>query len=110
MEEKFLKEISKIKNVEFFFGLCKILSVKLVDEEENPRNFEDMLEDLIIGFGRFNRKKKKELLDILKKANKSEDNIKKEFVNNTKEENDNQSDLTLRATSSTSFIEEEGEK
>ena len=69
LEEKFMEEISRIKEVEIFLGISKLLSVELLDGKE-PRDFTDVFADVMEKFRGKNRARKKELLKVLKLANK----------------------------------------
>ena len=90
LEEKFLEEIGKIKEAEIFLGIGKILSVQLMEEKDKPRDFVDILQDVIEKFRVLNRWRKKELLKILRIANK--ESLK--AAEDKKEENGNRTENT----------------
>ena len=60
-----LQELEAIE----FIGLSKLLGVKLLDEKE-PRDFYVLLHDCLERFEQLSRKKRKEILKILKEAKK----------------------------------------
>lgn len=70
LNEKFMLEIGKIQDPEVFLGIARILKVKLLDDDMNPKDFSDLFEEVMIGFDGAGRKRKKELLKILRAANK----------------------------------------
>lgn len=75
LTEKLFNYIPQLEPVEFA-GLARILKVKLLEqtnstEEEGkviltPRVFTDVLEDLLAAFDKCNRKRKKEILALVK--------------------------------------------
>ena len=77
LNTKFLKEISKIKEPEVFIGLAKVLGVKLLGEEKDengkfiPRDFTEVLDDVMKSFDGARRSRKGELLRLLAEANKA---------------------------------------
>lgn len=70
LNEKFMEEISRIKEPEIFLGVARVLGIKLMEDEKNPRDFVDVFSDCIEKYSGCARDRKKELLAILKKANK----------------------------------------
>jgi hypothetical protein len=75
LETKFMREIANIKDPEFFFGVLKILKVELMEkkegeEEETPRDFVALFEDCMAHYAAAPRKRRRELLRILRDANK----------------------------------------
>ena len=74
LDERFIYELGRIKNPEIFLGVARILKVQLV-EGENPRDFEDLCKDVIEGFENSNRKRKRELLKILREANNAQGGV-----------------------------------
>ena len=46
-EKKFLKEISRIKDPAVFFGIARILKVPTMIDKDTPREFSDMLQDIL---------------------------------------------------------------
>lgn len=67
--EKFIELILRLEPIEFI-GLSKILCIKIVDDKMEPRPSEDIMCDMIDKFGSINRKKRKEILNIMKSAGK----------------------------------------
>lgn len=62
----FLKEISKIKDLQVFFGITTLLGIRI---DEKP--FDQVLEEVLDKFITKPFNKQKELVSILKKANKA---------------------------------------
>lgn len=72
LELKFLEEIGHIKDPEIFLGVARILKAKLINEEKKePYDFQDILEETMRKFHESSRSRKKELLKILRAANKA---------------------------------------
>jgi len=75
LNDKFMIEISKIKQPEIFVGLASLTGARLVKEEKDsegkslPRDFNEIFEDIMKKYNELSRKKKRELLKILNKAN-----------------------------------------
>lgn len=67
--QKFMELLIGLEAVEFL-GLCKFLGVKLMEDSKTPRDFADLLSDLMEKFQNLNRTRQRELLQILKKVNK----------------------------------------
>lgn len=67
--QKFMELLIGLEAVEFL-GLCKFLGVKLMEDSKSPRDFADLLSDLMEKFQDLNRTRQRELLQILKKVNK----------------------------------------
>ena len=66
--EKIVKEVLKLQTEEFL-GVCKILGVSLVEEEDKGRDFEDIWADVVDKLGELNRVKRKNLMKLLRAAN-----------------------------------------
>lgn len=71
LTERFLKEVARIKKPEYFLGVARILKVDLMRDGE-PLEFDEILAQVIDKYDVAPRKRKKELLRILREANKSE--------------------------------------
>ena len=77
LTQKFLRELSNIKDPVVFTGVCVILKVPLYmdekDEEgkEIPKEFGSLLTELMKSYDCAGRKRKRELLKILRDANKA---------------------------------------
>ena len=67
--QKFMELLIGLEAVEFL-GLCKFLGAKLMEDSKSPRDFADLLSDLMEKFQNLNRTRQRELLQILKKVNK----------------------------------------
>ena len=67
--QNFMELLIGLEAVEFL-GLCKFLGVKLMEDSKTPRDFADLLNDLMEKFQNLNRTRQRELLQILKKVNK----------------------------------------
>lgn len=77
-EERQLTEFAKLlgkMNVTDFMGLAKILGVYVFDNDKKdekghpmPRQGDDIIEDCIVAFDKCNRKYKREVLSIMRKA------------------------------------------
>lgn len=59
----FLEDIAKLEAVEFI-GLAKLLGVELLEGEE-LRPMGDIVEDIMVKFSKLNRKKRRELKQIV---------------------------------------------
>lgn len=68
LNERFILEISNIKTPEIFLGVARILKVQLVTVQ-GARQFEDIYADVLEAFECAPRKRKRELLKILRDAN-----------------------------------------
>lgn len=66
--DKIVKEVLKLQTEEFL-GVCKILGVSLVEEEDKERDFEDIWADVVDKLGELNRVKRKNLMKLLRAAN-----------------------------------------
>lgn len=66
---EFVTLISKMEPQEYC-GVCKILGVKLFDEENEPRAFEETLSELIDKFLEMKKKPKRDLMKLLKVVGK----------------------------------------
>lgn len=90
LTEKFVKEILNITEPELFVGVARILKVPLFNiEEKKEREFGDVFADCIDAFEKENRKRQKELLSILKDANRCKENVDGYSTENSAEANPN---------------------
>ena len=71
LNEKLMLEISKL-DVVTFLGLCKLLEVSIIKEKE-PKTFADLLEEVMQKFDVLGRPKKKEILGVVRDANRAKD-------------------------------------
>lgn len=73
--EKLFDLIPKLGAIEFA-GLARVLKVKLYSEEKDeqdhfiPRPFVDVLNDILANFDALGRERKREILQVVKKASK----------------------------------------
>ena len=65
LNTKFLKHLTKLEPIEFA-GIAKFLGVPIIDNDKKPRDFVDILSDVMAKFEALNRKMKKELLKLVK--------------------------------------------
>lgn len=75
--EKLMDLIPKLSAIEFA-GLARVLKVRLLDEVNPeaeqvkdrfaPRSFSEVLEDIFINFEKQDRKRRKEIISLVKKA------------------------------------------
>lgn len=77
IEQRFMTELSRIQTPEEFLGIARLLKVKLVEvgDEEKVivRDFSDIFSDVMDSYAAAPSKRKKELLSILRAANKGGD-------------------------------------
>lgn len=74
--DKFIKEIGKIKEIEIFFGIAKLLGVKLYNlEKKEVREFNDVFSDVLANYEKADKKRQRELLSLLKDANNCKENV-----------------------------------
>ena len=70
--DKLLEYISRLGPVEFC-GLARVLKVPLYKDEEKKeyKEFTQVLEEILINFEKCNRTRKRELVNLVKKASKN---------------------------------------
>lgn len=83
--DKFILELSRTKDVEIFLGVARILKVKFLTEEKEPRDFNDVFNDILSNYRLEKKKRQKELLSILTDANKCKENLNGNSTKVTKE-------------------------
>lgn len=69
-ERKFMKEIGNISDVTVFMGVARILKVNPMKDKDTPKDFTDVLMEVINAYFATEPKRQRELLKILKDANK----------------------------------------
>lgn len=69
LNEKFMREVGRIKEPEVFVGVARVLGVKLIGEDKESRDFADLFADVMASFAAAPMKRRKELLKILKASN-----------------------------------------
>lgn len=68
--KEFIRELARITEPECFIGVARILKVELMEENgKDPRPFGDLFEDVIKAYEVAPRKRRRELLQILREAN-----------------------------------------
>lgn len=67
--QEFIRCVSLLSEVEFL-GVAKILTVSIVKEDHTPRAADEILGDMIDTFVFLNRKKRRDLMKILKQITK----------------------------------------
>lgn len=72
---EFLLLLQQLEAIEFI-GISKLLGVRLLDDKE-PRDFYILLHDCLEYFEELSRKKRKEILKILKEAKKEREKERK---------------------------------
>lgn len=82
-ERQFLKEIGKIKDIAVFLGVARVLKVQTMKDKDTPKEFNEVFKEIIDNYFAAEPKRQKELLDILKAANKCKEKI--EYGNSTKD-------------------------
>ena len=63
----FLELVTQLEPIEFV-GLSKILCIPLVNQKNEPREFEDILSDMIDKFISTVRKQRKDIIKVLKQS------------------------------------------
>jgi hypothetical protein len=67
--EKFLTQLSKLEPVEFI-GVAHLCGARLLQEDnKTPRDFADILRDVLNKYQTLNRKKRRELEKVLAQTN-----------------------------------------
>lgn len=67
--EKFLTQLSKLEPVEFI-GVAHLCGARLLQEDnKTPRDFADILRDVLNKYQTLNRKKRRELEEVLAQSN-----------------------------------------
>lgn len=72
--DEFITLIVKLQPVEFM-GLARVLKVKLYKDEENhePREFNEILEEVLERLSKTNRKRRREIMQLLRAATRGVD-------------------------------------
>lgn len=65
--KEFLSLISKLDPIQFL-GLCRIMCVQVAIEKE-PRQFDNIFNDVITKFPTLGRKQRRDIIKVLKAAN-----------------------------------------
>lgn len=80
---KFIRELGNIKDPAVFLGVARILEVGIMEDKDTPKDFSEVLNGVIENFIAAPSKRQKELLGILKDANKCKESIG--YGNNTED-------------------------
>ena len=92
---KFMEEVARIKDPMILIGVARILKVQLVNDDKTHRDFVDVFQDIMDNYASFPRNKRRELLKILKNANKdSKAYVAADPMKNSDEEVDSNADNT----------------
>lgn len=67
--QEFIRCVSLLSEIEFL-GVAKILTVSIVKEDHTPRAADEILGDMIDTFVFLNRKKRRDLMKVLKQITK----------------------------------------
>lgn len=74
-ERKFMKEIGNISDITVFMGVARILKVNPMKDKDTPKDFTDVLMEVINAYFAAEPKRQRELLKILKDANKCKESF-----------------------------------
>lgn len=66
---EFLEEVIKLEPIEFI-GLAKVLCAPVMDSNKELREFEDILSDMMDNFISTGRRQRRDILKMIKEANK----------------------------------------
>lgn len=86
LNKKFMDEIGRTKDPIVFLGVAKVLRVEVFEDGaggKNPRDFSDIFADVMFAYNGSARKFKKELLKILRDANKVKGDVNGDFAKDT---------------------------
>ena len=64
---EFLEEVIKLEPIEFI-GLAKVLCAPVMDDNKEPREFEDILSDMMDNFVSTGRRQRRDILKIDRKS------------------------------------------
>lgn len=78
--DEFLKYVTKLEPIEFL-GVTQVLCVKLQDENGADRKFEDIFIDVLVGFQKLPRNKRRDLLKVVKNCATHKLNLKEDEQN-----------------------------
>ena len=71
LEQKLLYENSKMEAITFL-GLARYLKLNLLKEDEEPKTFADLLEEVMENIKKMKRAQKKQILRLVQNANRAE--------------------------------------
>ena len=87
--EKFTKELAEVKDPVVFVGVARVLQVSLMGNNKEPKDFQNVFIECVKAFNDAERKRQKELLSILKDANKCKESINADSTKNSTEKESN---------------------
>jgi len=64
LDDNFAENLSKLESIEFL-GLCHFCKIDIFDEDGEPRDFYDLLDELIGIFGALDNKNKKKIIKLM---------------------------------------------
>jgi hypothetical protein len=67
--DKFIQELGCIKETPVFLGVARVLKVRAFSDGGAPRAFVDVFSDMLDAFDKEDKKRQKEILVLLRKAN-----------------------------------------
>lgn len=67
--DKFIQELGRIKETPVFLGVARVLKVRAFSEGGAPKPFVDVFSDMLSAFDKVDKKRQKEILVLLRKAN-----------------------------------------
>lgn len=88
LNERFMREVGNIKEPEVFIGVARILKVKLIEDNGEIRDFADLFNDVMASFAAAPKKRRKELLGILRDSNNFKGEVKVDGNRTKDSEND----------------------
>lgn len=69
LNANFLLNLAQLEITEFL-GVARILKVDLFNEDESPKSFVDVYQEIMEAFSNSNRTRRRELAEIVEKASK----------------------------------------
>lgn len=69
--DQFILEISRIKDPVVFLGVARILKVKAIGDDKETKDFNALFKEVLDAFQNSSHTRQKELLNILKAANRA---------------------------------------
>lgn len=64
LDDQFAENLCKLESIEFL-GLCHFCKIDIFDEEKQPRDFYDLLDELVNIFGALDNKNKKKIIRLM---------------------------------------------
>lgn len=69
--DKFILEIARIKDPVVFLGVARVLKVRAVGDDKETKDFNELFQEVLEAFQNSSKTRQKELLSILKNANRA---------------------------------------